>query len=153
FALAIRPGDVVLITGPSGSGKSTLLRHISRLLSLRRNLTLKILANTPPPAVAAVVDCLDLPLVQAARLLAMAGLPEARLLLRTPAELSEGERFRFRLAQFLASAADVMLADEFAAVLDRVTARAVAWRLGKFIRASTGTRQPRISILATSHED
>ncbi len=65
-----------------------------------------------------------------------------------PAELSEGQRFRYRLAQFFASDADILIADEFAATLDRVTARVVAHQLGKFVRA-----RRRAAIVATTHED
>ena len=78
-----------------------------------------------------------------------AGLSEAHTLLRSPAELSEGQQFRFRVAKFLASDADVLLADEFCATLDRVTAKLVAWQLGKFVR----TGGAKAVIAATTHED
>src|SRR5207249_10363269 len=90
---------------------------------------------------------------EALRYLALAGLSEARLLLRSPAQLSEGQQFRFRLAQFLASTADVLVADEFAAPLDRVTARVLAWQLGRFVRASAQSPRPRAALVATSHTD
>ena len=68
-------------------------------------------------------------------LLSGCGLSEARLLLRTPAELSEGQRYRFRLAFALASAAKWIAADEFTATLDRTLARVVAFNLRKFSAA------------------
>jgi ABC-type uncharacterized transport system YnjBCD ATPase subunit/GNAT superfamily N-acetyltransferase len=47
---------------------------------------------------AALIDAIPLPLADALRLLSACGLGEARVLLRTPAELSDGQRYRFRLA-------------------------------------------------------
>jgi uncharacterized protein len=146
--IAIAPGDIVLITGPSGAGKSTLLRCIAESLRQREDLTTITLDAIPLPADRAVVDCFEGSLDQALAHLARAGLSEAHLCLRAPSELSEGQRFRYRLAQFFASNADVLLADEFGATLDRVTARVVAHQLGKFVRGSG-----REAVLATTHED
>jgi ABC-type ATPase with predicted acetyltransferase domain len=100
------------------------------------------------PGDRAVVDCFELSLEETLSCLARAGLSEAHVLLRAPAELSEGQRFRYRLAQFFASDVDVLIADEFAATLDRITARIVAWQLGKFVRASG-----KAAIVATTHDD
>ena len=49
-----------------------------------------------------LVDALPLPTKEALDLLTACGLSEAQLLLRTPAELSDGQRYRFRLALALA---------------------------------------------------
>ncbi len=146
-SVAIGPGDVVLITGPSGAGKSTLLRAIEAGL---RDKALRVarLEALDIPADCAAVDALACPLDQALGHLARAGLSEAHLLVRAPAAFSEGQQFRFRLARFFASDADVLIADEFGATLDRVTARVVAWQLGKFIR-----RAGKAAVLATTHED
>jgi ABC-type ATPase with predicted acetyltransferase domain len=146
--MAIAPGDVVLITGPSGAGKSTLLRSITEALQSRTTLKIAALDTIPLETDRAVVDCFDGDLDAALAHLARAGLSEAHLCLRAPADLSEGQRFRYRLAQFFASDAHVLLADEFGATLDRVTARVVAHQLGKFVRASGRT-----AVLATTHED
>lgn len=146
------PGEVVLITGSSGAGKSTLLRRLGSALPAPATPAM-VLDHIPLPADRPVVDCFVGPLEIALGHLARAGLSEAPLLLRSPAELSEGQQFRYRLAQFFASGARVLIADEFGATLDRVTARVVAWQLGKFIRASKTTNAPRAAILATTHED
>ena len=151
--LGIGPGDVVLITGPSGAGKSTLLRRIAAGLEARGDLRVVRMEGIALPGDRAVIDCFDLPVEVAAGCLARAGLAEAHVLLRAPAELSEGQQFRYRLAQFFASEDDVLIADEFCATLDRVTARGVAFGLGKFVRGSVGTGRPRVAIVATTHED
>ena len=151
--LVLRPGDVALITGPSGAGKSTLLRRVASALEARGDLRVARLEGIALPGDRAVIDCFDVSVEAAAGLLARAGLAEAHVLLRAPAELSEGQQFRYRLAQFFASEEDVLVADEFCATLDRVTARGVAFGLGKFVRGSVGTGRARVAIVATTPED
>jgi ABC-type ATPase with predicted acetyltransferase domain len=146
-SVTLGPGDVVLITGPSGAGKSTLLRAIAAALR-ERGVKTMTLDELPLPADMPAVDAFDCPLAEALTLLARAGLSEAGLLVRAPAHFSEGQRFRYRLAHFFASDADVLVADEFCATLDRITARVVAWQLGKFARASGKS-----ILVATTHED
>ena len=87
--------------------------------------------------------------------LAACGLSEARLLLRTPSELSEGQRYRFRLAFALGGAqgADAqrsgfVTADEFTATLDRTLAKVVAFNVRKLVtRGGVGL------LAATTHDD
>jgi GNAT superfamily N-acetyltransferase len=107
--LPIAPGDVVLFTGPSGAGKSSLLRAVAsgshraaRDGDFDGCAVIDIDALALPDA--ALIDALPLPLGEALRLLSSCGLGEARLLLRTPAELSDGQRYRFRLALAVAQA-------------------------------------------------
>jgi ABC-type ATPase with predicted acetyltransferase domain len=87
-------------------------------------------------------------MAEAIRLLSIAGLSDAYLYIRNPAELSDGQRYRFRLAKLIEENADVWVADEFGAVLDRVTAKIVAWNLAKTARALGKTL-----IVATTHTD
>jgi ABC-type ATPase with predicted acetyltransferase domain len=141
--------SLTLITGASGSGKSTMLRRVVRALHRPpRGLRMQCLSQLPLPRHRAVADCFSRPLDETLALLVRAGLGEPRAWLRAPAALSEGEQFRFRLARLMASEARILIADEFAAPLDRPTARAVAWQFARFVRKSG-----RAAIVATSHED
>src|SRR4029079_10460851 len=76
------------------------------------------------------------------------GLSEARLLLRTPGELSEGQRYRFRLALALASRAPFITCDASPATLERTLAKVVAFNVRKQVtRTGVGL------LAATTHED
>ena len=162
ITLDVRPGDLVLFTGPSGSGKSSLMREAGRQLGALDAGSLQ-LPDVP------LVDVLPGTVADRLTALAACGLSEARLLLRTPAELSDGQRYRFRLALALARAAQggdalcyktvfaplrspaagrFILADEFCAVLDRTLAKVLAFNVRKACnRTGTGF------LLATTHDD
>lgn len=160
FDLPIQPGDVVLFTGPSGSGKSTLLKTAATQLQSN-----PLPSQTPLAAASGVplallnidglnlgqnllVDALNLPLQSTLQLLTACGLGEARLLLRTPSELSDGQRYRFRLALALSKNPTWLLADEFTATLDRALAKVIAFNLRRQAeKTNTGL------LLATTHED
>ncbi|HYE63583.1 MAG TPA: AAA family ATPase [Phycisphaerales bacterium] len=134
-----RPGDIVLIQGPSGSGKSTLLGELARL-SRSNGHNVITGDSTPPHPETALIDLIDLPLDGALRTLAHAGLADATMLSRSAYQLSEGERFRLRLAQALASvqqhhAPVTLIIDEFASVLDRATARCLCYALRRLMGA------------------
>jgi ABC-type ATPase with predicted acetyltransferase domain len=138
---------IVLVTGASGSGKSTLLRQVEEDLRTAGRECVRLERMALPRR--AVVDCFGMGLEETMGLLARAGLGEPRLWLRSPRALSEGERFRFRLAKWMAGPArKVLVADEFGNGLDRVTARGVAWQLRRFV-AEGG----RAAVVATAHED
>ena len=81
-------------------------------------------------------------------LLSLAWLNDAYLFVRKPSEMSDGQKYRLKIAKLIESGADVWVADEFGAVLDRVTAQVVASNLQRAARAVGAT-----VIVATTHED
>lgn len=80
--------------------------------------------------------------------LCQAGLGDAYLFIRKFSELSDGQRYRYRIAKMLHTDAKVMVFDEFLSTLDRDTARAVAYCLQKIAR-----RERKTLLVATTHED
>jgi ABC-type ATPase with predicted acetyltransferase domain len=143
--LDIRPGDIVYITGPSGAGKSVLLRELERLVPASQVVNL---ARVPLPRDKSVIDCFDSDIVASLRLLCAVGLSEVFCLLNRPCNLSDGQKYRFRLARALAKGKPFVFADEFTSDLDRITATAVAYNVHKFAKRTGATL-----ILASSHED
>jgi len=143
LTLDIRPGDLALFTGPSGSGKSTVMREAGKQLNAVDAAALEL---PDMPLAEALPGTLDERLAT----LAGCGLGEARLLLRRPCELSDGQRYRFRMA-FAAAVAPpggCLLLDEFGAVLDRTLAKVVAFNLRKLVtRTGVGV------LCATTHDD
>jgi uncharacterized protein len=141
ITLDIQPNDLVLFTGPSGSGKSSLMREVAKQLQAVDAMALQ-LPDVP------LVDALPGSVEVRLGWLAAAGLGEARLLLRTPNELSDGQRYRFRIAYAFATGAATICLDEFAAVLDRPLAKVLAFNLRKLVtRTGIGV------LCATTHDD
>lgn len=144
--LEIRPADIVYITGQSGSGKSLLLRDLAQKMResglVVADLNEIVLEEKP------VVELLGKSTNDALELLSRAGISDAWIYIRKPSELSDGQRYRLKLAMVLASGADVWIADEFGAVLDRTTAKVVAYNMAKVAR-----REGKIFMVATTHSD
>ncbi len=203
LTLDVRPGDVVFVTGPSGSGKSVLVErlerairdgqpdggHVVNLAGVRSEVRTRTGAGDEAP----VIDLMSGPLEGALRLLSAAGLADAFLLLRRARELSDGQRYRLRLAlaldallahpnaepgtrnagttnprwqsganqkhspkrergdgccQALARGLRLLVADEFCSTLDRLCARAVAYR----VRRLADTHGLTV-VAASAHDD
>jgi len=68
--------------------------------------------------------------------------------LNKPVNLSEGQKYRYRLAKALASGKQFIFADEFCSALDRITASVIAWNIRRFADKNKVT-----FILASSHDD
>lgn len=150
LTLDLRPGTITLLTGPSGTGKSALLGAIGDRCPTARRVD-----RVAFPPDRAVVDAVaaGAPLADALSILTACALSEPRLWLRRFAELSDGEQFRARLARAvgldLATApSGPLLCDEFAAILHRRAAKAIAYNLRKLVVAHR-----LCLVVATSHDD
>lgn len=146
MALSIARGDVVYITGQSGGGKSVLLRELARQMAARGQSVINL--DDVAFSNCALVDQIGKNTDDAIRLLGRAGINDAHLWVRKPSELSDGQRYRLRLAKAIESQADVWVADEFLAVLDRTSAKVIAYSLQNTARAAGVT-----VLVATTHTD
>lgn len=145
--LNIDQGDVVYVTGQSGSGKSVVLRELQKLMAAEGKSVASIDQFTFEDD-KNVIDQVGKTTSDALGLLSMAGLNDAYLFVRKPSEMSDGQKYRLKIAKLIESGADVWVADEFGAVLDRVTAQVVASNLQRAARKVGAT-----VIVATTHED
>ena len=147
--LDIKPGDIVYITGQSGSGKSTILQELRS--AYEKNGEKVAVASEIEMKPCPIVDQVypeNSSLVKTLELFSLVGLSDANLFLRKPSELSDGQRYRFMLAKMIESGASVWIADEFLALLDRVTAKVIAYNIQKIARKLGATL-----IVATTHRD
>jgi len=85
---------------------------------------------------------------EALELLSKVGLNDAFLFLRSYAQLSDGQKYRYKIAKMIESQAQFWIMDEFAATLDRDTAKIVAYNLQKHAR-----QQGKAVLAATTHTD
>lgn len=157
--LTLAPGQVVFVTGASGGGKTTLLRLIRHQLAERGDVRIVDFDSLDTVDDVPLVDAFDTPLEDTTRCLALAGLNDAFVMLRKPSQLSDGQRYRFRLARAIAACEStdapftVVLADEFGATLDRLTAAVLAGNIRKWTTRSTSSRAGVCFIAATTHDD
>lgn len=145
--LEIEKGAVVYITGQSGSGKSQLLKSLEQLMKEEGSNVINLddifMDNSKT-----LIDQIGKDTNDALKILSIAGLNDAYLYIRKPNELSDGQRYRFRLAKAIESSADVWVADEFMAVLDRTAAKVIAYSVQKTARKTGVT-----VVVATTHTD
>jgi GNAT superfamily N-acetyltransferase len=140
-----------MVVGPSGAGKTSLLNGLARRLPECRDVARARFAGDR-----ALIDAVagGRPLGEAMSILTACGLGAPRLWIRRFDELSEGERFRARLARSIhlhlkgADPRAPLLCDEFGSTLHRRVARAVAFNLAKLVR-----RRGMTAAVATTHED
>ena len=144
FELHLKPGDIVYITGDSDSGKSALLKAIKADLGEKAIDIAEVAWDEDRPLIEQVGGSFE----EGLRLLCRVGLNDAFLFLRRPRELSDGQRYRFRLAKLLESGKLYWICDEFCSTLDRTTARIVAYNIQKQARRAGATL-----IAATTHTD
>ena len=152
--LEINEGDVVYITGPSGAGKSVLLRELEKVIPASERVNLNKIEHAEDKS---VIDCIDGDFVEGLKMLSIAGLNDAFCVLNRPANLSDGQKYRFRLAVALgstgspqtgSSVAKFIFADEYCSELDRITAAVISYNIHKYAKRTGVT-----FILASSHDD
>ncbi|MCJ7425069.1 GNAT family N-acetyltransferase [Candidatus Bathyarchaeota archaeon] len=146
--LEISRNSIVYITGDSGSGKSTLLKALEQDIKQELHETTVNVADIKPEHDKPLIETVGKTLQQALELLSKVGLSDAFLFLRTFQQLSDGQKYRYRIAKMIESKAQYWILDEFAATLDRDTAKIVAWNLQKLARA-----EGKCVLAATTHTD
>ena len=144
----LEPGAVALLTGPSGSGKSTAIALLARRLTRQGRPVVRppVHLSRRRPTIEHVGENLH----EALALLGAAGLAEAALLPRPAGALSTGQRARLTIAAAMdrCTSGCVLIADEFAAVLDRTTAHSLACALARWCRSHGVTL-----VVASAHDD
>ncbi|MEM1602827.1 MAG: ABC transporter ATP-binding protein [Candidatus Bathyarchaeia archaeon] len=148
FRVAIGPGDIVYITGESGSGKSVLLRELEKDIRSGTSWTCIDIDEIKPAIGKPIVETVGSSLEEALELLSLVGLNDAYLFLRNYEHLSDGQKYRYKIAKMIESGAQFWIADEFCSTLDRDTAKIVAFNLQKIAR-----KLGRAVIVATTHTD
>jgi ABC-type lipoprotein export system ATPase subunit/GNAT superfamily N-acetyltransferase len=142
--LRIGPHDIVYVTGDSGSGKSVLLRALKKDLGDEAIDIGDVQVDRSKPLIETVGRTVE----EGLELLSRVGLNDAFLFLRKYPELSDGQKYRYRLAKLVESGKKWWIMDEFCATLDRDTAKIIAFNLQKLAR-----QQRKAVIAATTHTD
>lgn len=145
FSLDFCKGDLIFVTGDSGGGKSLLLRAFKRFFG-DEAIELSDLEIDPDET---LVEGVGRDVKEAIEILSLCGLNDAFLFLRKYKELSDGQKYRYRLAKLLdCKEKSVWIVDEFCATLDRVMARIVAYLFQKVAR-----RLGKTVVVGTTHRD
>jgi len=145
--LKITPRDIVYVTGDSGSGKSVLLRTLEKDIREAGFSCININEIKPIPD-EPIIETVGKSFEEAIMLLSRVGLNDAFLFLRSYDQLSDGQKYRYRLAKLIESDAQFWIIDEFCSLLDRDTAKIVAYNVQKQAR-----RMGKAVIAATTHKD
>jgi len=143
FKFQLRSNDIVYVTGDSGSGKSFLLKNVFN--KFKNSISIDEIQIEDNEI---LIESVGSDLHDALKKLNLAGLGDAFLYLRKYSQLSDGQKYRYAIAKFLDTNKDIWILDEFAAKLDRTTAKIVACNLQKIARSLN-----KCVICATTHED
>ncbi len=154
FELEISPGQIVAVVGPSGAGKTILLREVAASVPGSIWLDADKLARCEEPAVALLGGTL----AERMEILSRCGLAEAPAMIAPAGSLSGGQLHRLALAMALSEArrrpdSVLLIADEFAAVLDTTTASLLCRQIRKIVRSDTSWPRPPALLLATPHSE
>jgi ABC-type ATPase with predicted acetyltransferase domain len=138
-------GEICYITGASGAGKSILLNGLYDLAVPQERLRLCDIELEDGKT---LIDCIESDFFDGLRILGKAGLGDVFCALNEPAKLSDGEKYRYRLAKGLASGKKIIFADEFCSGLDRITAAVISHNIARVARQNGIT-----FVVASSHDD
>ncbi|MCZ0757123.1 AAA family ATPase, partial [Anoxybacillus sp. J5B_2022] len=122
---SLKLGKINVIYGPSGSGKSTVLNKFKSILGGRELIQ-------APQEDDFLINLVGKDLKEAIKILTYAGLGEGNLFLRKFSQLSEGQKFRMRIALEIdninksKTTNQILYIDEFGSNLDPSTAKAIA---------------------------
>jgi len=145
FSLDFHKGDLIYVTGDSGGGKSLLLKAFKEFFG-DEAIELSSLEIDPEET---LVEGVGKDVKEAIEILSLCGLNDAFLFLRKYKELSDGQKYRYRLAKLMDNKEKgVWIVDEFCATLDRVMARIIAYLIQKVARKLGKT-----VIVGTTHRD
>jgi ABC-type lipoprotein export system ATPase subunit/N-acetylglutamate synthase-like GNAT family acetyltransferase len=145
FSLEFRRGDLVYVTGDSGGGKTLLLKAFKDYFG-EEAVELNDMQVSPEET---LIEGVGKDVKEAIEILSLCGLNDAFLFLRRFKELSDGQKYRYKLAKLVnCKEKTVWLVDEFCASLDRVMARVVAFLFQKVARKLGKT-----VVVATAHDD
>jgi len=100
--IEIGPHDVVYLTGDSGSGKSVLLDAVVRDLKPQEAVRMSDVEIDPDTP---LIDTVGGSVEEGLKLLSKVGLNDAFLFVRRYSQLSDGQRYRYRLAKLIESGA------------------------------------------------
>ena len=142
--LRIGPRDIVYITGDSGSGKSVLLKRLEKTLAPNTINIKNVKVDHRKP----LIDTLGETVEKGLALLSLVGLNDAFLFVRRYDQLSDGQKYRYRIAKMIESGRQYWIMDEFCATLDRDTAKIVAYNTQKLAR-----QRGKALLAATTHTD
>ena len=146
--LKIGPTDITYITGDSGSGKSVLLKALEKDIKGDMGVSCINIADIQPDLNRPLIETVGETLEEGLELLSRVGLNDAFLFLRSYEQLSDGQKYRYKIAKMMESKARFWVMDEFASTLDRDTAKIVAFNVQKLAR-----QQGKAVLAATTHTD
>lgn len=148
FEIDLHKGDIMYITGDSGSGKSQLLKAIIEKIPEDKRDMVGCLHTIEIDPDEVLIESVGKDLNDAIRVLSMVGLNDAYLFLRRYKELSDGQKYRYRLARLIHENKSLWCADEWCSTLDRDMARIISYNFQKLARKLGKT-----AIVATCHTD
>ncbi len=145
FSLDFCRRDLIYITGDSGGGKTLLLKAFKEFFG-DEAMELGDVEIDPDET---LVEGVGGDVKEAIETLSLCGLNDAFLFLRKYKELSDGQKYRYKLAKLMNNKEkNVWIIDEFCATLDRVMARIIAHLIQKVAR-----KYGKTVVVATTHQN